>query len=220
MNVYSKLQKCRVMLQSMNLKKSGENKFAGYDYFELQDFMPPINELFLGEGLFGQVSFTSEVASLTIINTDKPEENIIFTSPMASAALKGCHDIQNVGAVETYQRRYLYTMALEIVEKDALDKTTGKDAPQRAAQAPQNKPPQNNTPSDPPPVRQSPSTPHTFKGEVYNLRKIHNLEWDELQRIAERVLGRKINGRLMSLQDDKEWEMIVNELKSYEPAVV
>jgi hypothetical protein len=37
--------------------------------------------------------------------------------------------VQNIGAVETYQRRYLWVAALEIVEHDALDATTGKDKP-------------------------------------------------------------------------------------------
>jgi hypothetical protein len=40
---------------------------------------------------------------------------------MAEANLKGTHPIQNLGAVETYSRRYLYVTALEIVEHDALD---------------------------------------------------------------------------------------------------
>jgi hypothetical protein len=40
---------------------------------------------------------------------------------MSSAALKGCHEVQNLGAVQTYLRRYLWVAALEIVEHDALD---------------------------------------------------------------------------------------------------
>ena len=55
-----------------------------------------------------------------------------ITSPMGSAALKGCHEVQNIGAVETYQRRYLWVTAMEIVEHDALDASTGKDAPKSA----------------------------------------------------------------------------------------
>jgi hypothetical protein len=51
---------------------------------------------------------------------------------MGSAALKGCHEVQNIGAVETYQRRYLWVTAMEIVEHDALDATTAKDAPAAA----------------------------------------------------------------------------------------
>jgi hypothetical protein len=46
---------------------------------------------------------------------------------MGSAALKGCHEVQNVGAVETYQRRYLWVTAMEIVEHDVLDAVTGTD---------------------------------------------------------------------------------------------
>ncbi len=51
---------------------------------------------------------------------------------MGSAALKGCHEVQNVGAVETYQRRYLWVAALEIVEHDAIDSSDGNTGPTRA----------------------------------------------------------------------------------------
>jgi len=47
MNIYEKLQIMRCELQDMKLKKSGKNKFAGYEYFELQDFIPEINKLML-----------------------------------------------------------------------------------------------------------------------------------------------------------------------------
>lgn len=127
MNIYEKLQKCRVELQSKGLNKSGNNKFAGYTYFELSDFLPTINQMCLDHKLMTQTSFTNELATLKIINVEAPEEVIEFTSPMASAQLKGCHDIQNLGAVETYQRRYLLVTAFEIVENDALDPLNGKD---------------------------------------------------------------------------------------------
>ncbi len=120
-NVFKKLQKARSMLQSMSLKKSGHNKFAGYHYFELGDFLTPINSIFDQVGLCGVTSFTKEVATLQVFNSDKIDEVITFTSPMGSAALKGCHEVQNIGAVETYQRRYLWVVALEIVEHDAID---------------------------------------------------------------------------------------------------
>ena len=126
--VYKKLQTARIKLQSMTLKKSGHNKFAGYQYFELGDFLPTINEIFHELGLCSAVSFDNELATLKIVDVDTGGM-IRFTSPMAEAQLKGCHPIQNLGAVETYQRRYLYVTALEIVEHDALDATTGQDAP-------------------------------------------------------------------------------------------
>jgi hypothetical protein len=82
-------------------------------------------EIFDDVGLVGIVSFTKEQAELRIVDTEIGGE-IVITSPFGSAALKGCHEVQNIGAVETYQRRYLWvTLAMEIVEHDALDSTTG-----------------------------------------------------------------------------------------------
>jgi len=129
--VYAKLQKARIKLQSAAIKKSGHNKFAGYQYFELGDFLPTINEIFNELGLCSVISFDKELATLRIIDTDNGG-SITFTSPMAEANLKGCYPIQNLGAVETYSRRYLYVTALEIVEHDALDATTGSEAPKSA----------------------------------------------------------------------------------------
>ena len=126
--VYAKLQEARIRLQAASLKKSGNNKYAGYQYFELGDFLPTINQIFHEIGLCSVVSFDKELATLRIIDTDTGGA-ITFTSPMADAQLKGCHPIQNLGAVETYSRRYLYVTALEIVEHDALDATTGADQP-------------------------------------------------------------------------------------------
>ena len=110
----------RLKLAGSKLEKTGENKFAGYKYFELGDFLPTAQAIFAELGLCGIVSFTKEIATLTIICVDGGGE-IVITSPMGSAALKGCHEVQNIGAVETYQRRYLWVAAFEIVEHDALD---------------------------------------------------------------------------------------------------
>ncbi|WP_024647776.1 ERF family protein [Pseudomonas syringae] len=124
MSVYKKLQEARCEMQRMTLTKSGENKFAKYFYFELGDFLPVINDIFREKGLCGVISFTAELATLRVVDVDDGT-SIEFTSPMGKADLKGCHEVQNIGAVETYQRRYLYVTALEIVEHDALDSITG-----------------------------------------------------------------------------------------------
>lgn len=132
MSVYKKLQQARLMLQNTKLTKSGKNKFAGYEYFELGDFLPQIQKICAEVGLCGVVSFNNEMAYLTIYDVDS-EGFTTFTSPMSSAALKGCHDVQNLGAVQTYLRRYLWTNAFEIVEHDALDATTGGVEPVKKA---------------------------------------------------------------------------------------
>lgn len=131
MNVYQKLNAAREDFHRSKLKKTGLNKFAGYQYFELSDFLVPALEIFKAHGLSGIVSFGKDVACLKIVNTEKPEDFLTIESPMSTAALKGCHEVQNLGAVQTYLRRYLWVAALEIVEHDALDATTGRkgDAP-------------------------------------------------------------------------------------------
>jgi hypothetical protein len=121
MNVYQKLNIARAKFHSTELKKSGHNKFANYKYFELGDFIIPALEIFREFGLTSIIRFGKEEASMTIVNNEKPEDRIVITSPMSSAALKGAHEIQNLGAVQTYLRRYLWVAALEIVEHDALD---------------------------------------------------------------------------------------------------
>jgi hypothetical protein len=121
MNVYQKLNIARAKFHSTELKKSGHNKFANYKYFELGDFIIPALDIFKQLDLTSIISFGKDEASMTIVDNEKPEDRIVITSPMSSAALKGCHEVQNLGAVQTYLRRYLWVAALEIVEHDALD---------------------------------------------------------------------------------------------------
>lgn len=120
MSVHKKLMQARIQLQGTKLSKSGKNKFAGYSYFELGDFLPTIQDIFNQIGLCGYISFGTDLATLTITDTDGGGE-ITITSPMAEANLKGAHPIQNLGAVQSYTRRYLWMSALEVTENDILD---------------------------------------------------------------------------------------------------
>ena len=144
MSVHKKLMEARIRLQSIKMKKSGFNKFAGYDYFELSDFIPHVQKIFHDLGLCGVVSYEQAIAKLTITDTEDNSE-IVITSPMAEASLKGCHQIQNLGAVETYQRRYLWVTAMEILENDIVDSSAGtapkeQDKPAKKTLTPDNKP--------------------------------------------------------------------------------
>ena len=127
MSVYTKLNEARAKFHALKLEKTGHNKFAGYYYFELGDFLIPALRIFNEVGLCAIVSFDSSIARMCITDTETNEQ-VSITSPLGSAALKGCHEIQNIGACETYCRRYLWVAALEIVEHDALEATTVKDA--------------------------------------------------------------------------------------------
>jgi hypothetical protein len=122
MSIFEKLNQARLEFQNMGVKKSGKNSYAGYTYYELSDIIPAINKLADKLKFCCVINFTNDLAKLDFCDLEK-DERITFTSPMSSASLKGCHEVQNLGAVETYIKRYLYQNCFEIVEGDALDST-------------------------------------------------------------------------------------------------
>ena len=134
MSVHKKLMQARIKLQSVKLKKTGLNKFAGYSYFELSDFIPETLRIFDELDLCGFISYGTEMATLTIIDTEN-NLKMEITSPMSTCALKGTHAVQNLGAVQTYLRRYLWVTAMEILEHDALD-SSEPEKPSQAAKKP------------------------------------------------------------------------------------
>lgn len=136
MSVYKKLQKARAMLLSSDLKKSGKNKFAGFEYFELADFLPAITNIFDSVGLCGVVRFYADTASLTIVNTEDSADAVDFVTPLVYADMSKSQAIQNLGATHTYVRRYLWLMAMEIVEHDAVDAAPQEEKPKAKPKTP------------------------------------------------------------------------------------
>jgi hypothetical protein len=129
--VYSKLQKARVLLQELPLKKSGFNSFAGFKYFELADFLPSINVIFDNLGLCSVFSISEGIATLRIFDSEFGGV-VYFRSPTAEAGAGKAPPIQALGSMHTYLRRYLMLNALEITEHDAVDATIKKDEPKSA----------------------------------------------------------------------------------------
>jgi predicted O-linked N-acetylglucosamine transferase (SPINDLY family) len=121
MSVYKKLQTARLRLVNTNITKSGKNKFAGYEYFELGDFIPAIHKIFDEVGLCGAFTFSADVAHLCIYDTELEEKAVIFSCPVVQAENAKGQAIQNLGSTITYLRRYLWLMAMEIVEHDSVD---------------------------------------------------------------------------------------------------
>lgn len=120
MSVYKKLQQARLALQNTKLSKSGKNKFAGFEYFELGDFIPQVTSIFEKVGLCGIVSFTTETAYLTVHETEG-DGFVTFTSPLVLAENAKGQPIQSMGSTHTYFRRYLWLMCMEITENDVVD---------------------------------------------------------------------------------------------------
>ena len=130
MNIYQKIQAVKKELSERELKKSGENKFSGFKYYELGDFLPSIIELCAKYGLFTQITFTEDKGILNIVdcNAEVVQEGtpsefriVQYESPLKELELKGANAIQALGGAETYLRRYLYMNAFDIVEADMFD---------------------------------------------------------------------------------------------------
>ena len=131
MNVYQKLLEARTRFLAENVKKTGKNMHLSYMYYKLDDIVPVATRIFKEVGLLPCVTFTPEAATMAMVDVDAPKSMIQFTSPMRDDEVKGQLPIQALGSVETYQRRYLYLAALDIVEQDGIDEAAG--APEKTS---------------------------------------------------------------------------------------
>lgn len=130
MSVYRKLQATRLELVNSGIKKTGHNSYGGWNYYELGDFIPTVHKLFDAVGLCGVVTF-GETATLTIYDTEFTDQKIEFSTPIVYAEAAKGQPIQMLGSTHTYLRRYLWLLAMELVEADAVD-----SAPQQEHAAP------------------------------------------------------------------------------------
>ena len=123
-SIYEKLIDARLEFHSTSIVKTGYNDFSKYSYFELSDFIVPAMKITSKHGIVPIVSFGTELATMTVYDLTS-DVTIVITSPMSEATLKACQPVQSMGAVETFQRRYLWVALLEIAEHDAIDAVSG-----------------------------------------------------------------------------------------------
>ena len=120
-SIYEKLAEMRVELQAKKLIKTGKNTYSKYEYYELSDFLPSCNSIAAQHKTLFKFAINENTASLTLINLENLEDVIEFSIPTANVSIQGATAMQNIGAVTTYARRYLYMIAMEISEDDNLD---------------------------------------------------------------------------------------------------
>lgn len=132
--------KIRVDLQNLKIKKSGKNRFAGFDYYELSDFLPKLNELMLQYGVNDKFTIEEEKATLTLIKGNENQTYSmpfkIFDTPINKKynkdldeyiEVKSMQDIQYLGALNTYYKRYLYLNAFGITDGEIIDGMNNDD---------------------------------------------------------------------------------------------
>lgn len=142
-NVYQKLIKARAQFLNADVQKTGKNMHLSFKYFELDDIVPLAIRIFSAIGLVPVVNFTADTGTMTIINTDNPEDTVSFVAPfnqiapiMSNTGKQATNEMQALGSSITYMRRYLYMMALDICESDTIDANAGKPVPADTAPAP------------------------------------------------------------------------------------
>ena len=70
-NLWLKLQSAKKIIKDSGISKSGTNGFTKFGYFRLDDFMPTVIDVFDSLKLFSKISFSDELATLSIINAEK-----------------------------------------------------------------------------------------------------------------------------------------------------
>lgn len=127
-NVYAKLNQARLEYLTNVVKPSGRNVSSEYLYYQLADIEPYIIPIFRSIGIIDITWFDNEYAHLDIIDCDDPTQHIEFKSPMLPASefksLTGksiATPIQGLGAIETYERRYLILVAMGIAVPDDVE---------------------------------------------------------------------------------------------------
>ncbi len=103
LNAFQKVLMARVKFLEAGAKKTGKNMSLSFRYFELDDIIPVATPIFMELGLLPVVTFTEEVATMTIVNTDKPEDSVVFFSPMrVPESNRGTNPVMALGSAHTF----------------------------------------------------------------------------------------------------------------------
>lgn len=219
LNVYQKLILARKRFLERNVKKSGVNRQLEFQYFELQDIVPSATRIFQNVGLVGIVKFVptvqsneevpivpaAPIATMTVVNVDAPDEHIDFFLPYreveqikSKSGNTVTNPLQALGSSVTYLRRYLWMLAMDIVEQDDVDATLGA---QEQPTTPQPK----STPTPAAPAPKKSAKPAT-KAERENIKVALTRADDAADELMVKGLKAALNA--LRQKDDKQDEFV------------
>ena len=122
LNIYQKLLLVRDEFAREEVKKSGKNFQLSSTFYELKDIVPVARPIFTKYRLLPLTTVASGKATMIVVDVDSPDERFVFELDVQTyEGNKAVTPPQAYGAVVTYYRRYLYMIALDIVEADYLD---------------------------------------------------------------------------------------------------
>ncbi|WP_455645274.1 ERF family protein [Methanosphaera sp.] len=126
-HLLKKIMQARKMFKDKGIKKSGYNQFQKFSYYELKDIIPEAIEICLELNIATQFTYEYNRYVLKVYDLDNLEE-IEFSMPGKELPNEGNvnNQLQNIGKVQTYTRRYLYMQFLDITENDVVDASKPK----------------------------------------------------------------------------------------------
>ena len=184
MSLNEAIIKIRVELQKSKIKKSGQNKRKikegnqwkdkiMFEYYELSDFLPKLNELMLSEGVNDVYTIQGDVVKLTLIKGEEEQRYEMpferFDTPTNTKAdgtvVKSMQDIQYLGALNTYYKRYLYLNAFGITDGEVIDGMDNSDLTQQSKQKA--------------PAKKTAPKSTEWRDKVIQGLKVHNVDFAE-----------------------------------------
>jgi len=182
-NIYEKMTAIKMKL--LGIKKSGHNGYSDYDYFELGDILSVLTPALQEEHLYMKTEFsvTEPIAKLIIFEMDDPNIKLEFETRVGTCTLKASHDIQNIGAAQTYTRRYLIINAFDISDADILDGGAEPEKPE-----PKQKQTWQGKPSTPPKPRTPPKSETSPQSETLpqdDIQKLKRDAWELIKKLPD-----------------------------------
>jgi hypothetical protein len=127
--VAKRLNRARIAFAEKQIKKSGHNDYLGFKYFTLDDIIPAAREVLTAEGLSIQFEKDrkDQCMCARVVDMNNPKDAIVFNTGIPlTLNPKTDMEVQMFGKMQTYSRRYLYLLVLDICEPDAIDAGAGK----------------------------------------------------------------------------------------------
>lgn len=132
--LYKKLQDAREQFKECGIKKTGQNEFQQYSYFELNEILDLAIPILKKNNLSTKAGFGKKPYYMELIDTEtgygEKFESDVEDWSYDNIGKDSTHNkmLQGVGKKESYLRRYLYMQILDVHDSDAVEIDSEKHA--------------------------------------------------------------------------------------------
>lgn len=122
MSIGRKIAEIQHILMAKNLPKSGHSSYGNFDYHELEDILPLIQQECYKRDLILLFDFPGTQAILDVCNQDNLKDYVRFTIPLpAIEKMPRMNIMQSEGSYITFLKKYLLGNAFLTLEKSLAD---------------------------------------------------------------------------------------------------